>query len=530
MSKSKFPAIIIALIALIPLSQIFHLTQAVTAQDLFNREPEPERAVAQDEPVVVRPRQPAPQIQRFQLPEDLEERPGQSVVVRDRYAGWEQAGPSDNGRRLSRDLRANWIMIDINGSFRGRVVPADDASLENMNVYLMNLGRPVRESKVEADGYFEFHNVDDGTYSLVGWGDNAFFAFGLIVLDYEEAFLNQVTNNIRVLAFQNRTTINTDWIQFFSPKVSFRVFGRHEYGEGDEDPIRLYGSLGLSRNLPAALPATSLDARSVTRTASGGVLGRVHQINSLGGRPIDLRNTRVIMMQGDQVVAATDADNYGVFFFPQIPVGQYGLAAVGADGMGLIGVDVIDAPLAVNEAGEVNRDSDPFPVDFTLVSPETVGWLNNYAGELAYRRNLIASQKRRTMQEQGICLDCEGTGCMNCGGSGLCTSRCQTFEDWMANCPGQHERTKLGSGYILSEGSKDLRRFVGRGNQLFEDAFYGSHGNFGGTGNYSQSAPGTNYFNNGYQGGMNYQTPGTMPNQWAPAFNQPAPGFPPNSP
>lgn len=485
---------------LIFVTSLFMGNRNLLSQDLFGVDPG--RPAEQDDPVVVRPTpQPSP-VQRFQVPEDLDQPVDQAVVVRDRFAGWEQAGPSENGRRLSRELRSNWIMTDINGAFSGRVAPQAGADLENLTVFLLSTGRVVKETRVEVDGFFEFTNVDEGPYAIVGWGNNSFFAFGLIVLEYDEDIRDRVSNSLRVTAFQNETTINTDWIQHFSPRVVFRVFGRYLYGEGDEDPARLYGIQGISRNLPEAQLATSLDSRPVTRTASGGVLGRVRQMNSITGRPVDLRSTRVILMQNDDVIAATDADNYGVFFFPQVPLGQYGLAAAGADGVGLIAIEVSDSELEMDADGEINVENGIIPVDFTLVSPETIGWLNNYASELAYRRNLLASQERRQMKDEEVCADCEGTGCEICGGTGLCTSRSQSFEDWAANCLGQQELTKLGSGYILSEASKDLRRGVNRTNRLFENAFYGASGG-GATGAFQQQLPGgvNPNFNSGGQFG-----------------------------
>jgi hypothetical protein len=479
----------------------------------------------QDDPLMrddltVRPTQPAREPGGFQFPGDEEDTPGQAVVLKSKFAGWEQAGPGVGGRRLTDELRANWVMVNSNGRFTGQVVKTQDADLEDMFVQLMSMGRLVKEAKVDQNGFFEFSNVPEGPYALIGTGENAFFAFGLIILDFNEKDIAKVRNHIRVMAMQNKTTINTDWIRHYSPRVSFRVFGRYPEAEGLDDPPRLYGIQGLSANMPTALPATSIDSRPVERTTSGGVLGRVHQMNSINGRPVDVRTTRILLLQGDDVIAATDADNYGVFYFPFVEVGQYGLLAAGVDGVGLIGIEIIDATdrVLMNEGGEIVPDQPaapaaPYPFAFAMVSAETVGWLNHYASELAYRRNLLAP--RRPDESQRMCAGCEGAGCQHCQGTGLCTSRSQSFEDWAANCLGQEQRTRLGSGYILSEASKDLRRIVDRGNQYFENAFYGSQE--GGYGGAQYGNPGYGYQNGyGNPGGnpYGYGAPGSVGGQY----------------
>ncbi len=463
-----------------------------------------------DDDLIVRPQGQPFSRSPYMGPGDQEEKPGQVVVLNAKFAGWEQAGPGVGGRRLSNELRANWIMVDTNGHFTGQVVPTQGAELEGMIIYLMQQGRPIKEAKVKPTGSFDFSNVAEGSYSLIGWGPKAFFAFGLTILDFNEAYTTNVRNSVRVLAFQNQTTINTDWIRYYSPKAQFRVYGRYVEGEGEDNPQSLYGIEGLKNHLPAAQPATSIDARPVIRTASGGVLGRVHQMNASSGRPVDVRTTRVLLLQEDDVYAATDLDNYGVFYFPHVPVGQYGLLAAGIDGVGLIGIEIVDSDgqNLMNELGELNQAnpqrSEPYPFDFTMVSTETVGWLNHNAAELAYRRNLLAPRRPSPDEQNRTCPGCEGSGCQHCQGTGLCTSRCQSFEDWANQCCNQHEKTRLGSGYILSEFSKDLRGMVNRGDRLFESAFYGNnadttpmHGNGNG---YNGQGYGNDYFDQGYNG------------------------------
>ncbi len=497
-------------------------------------EPEPQPSTQpeadpqnEDNPLVVRPQENRVPTQPFQAPLDLEEAPDQVIELNSQYAGWQGVGTGVRKNRVSEELRANWMMVDSNGRLPGRVIPIEGVETENMEIYLLNQGRLVKETRVDEEGQFAFNNVRQGSYALVGWGPEAFFAFGINILAETEDVPRSVPRDVKVMAFQNTTTINTDWIRHFAPSVAFRVFGRYPYGEGAEDAPLLYGFEGLSKYLPKASAATSIANHPIKRTSDGRLIGRVHQMNSDTGRPVDLRTTKVMLLKGDEVFAATDADNYGVFEFPGVPDGQYGLVAAGVDGVGLIAINVSGTNSIMNEDGEMleaNADTGEF-IDFCLTPVETIGWLNNYASDLAYRRNLLAPRRPNPNQNK-LCDSCNGNGCQQCRGTGLCTSKCQTFEDWAARCRWQSERTKLGSGYIISEAAKDIRGAVDRSGERFERAFYGEGGynglggSGGGGGGAGDSYFGSGGYGTGYQGGGYYNQGGGYNGGGANGYNQ----------
>jgi hypothetical protein len=462
------------------------LSGAVVAQQPFDALPNTDAEDASDdeEPLIVRPGLDRTPSRPFRNPADQEDAPDQTVLLNADFAGWQEAGLGVKQNRVGKDLRANWIMVDDNGRFEGLVRAGEGVDVRDMNIYLMNMGRLVKETTVDSEGRFNFTNVRQGAYSIIGWGSKGFFAYGLNILAYNQDANSSTPRSINVTAFQNASTINTDWIQYFAPRVNYRVFGRYRSGEGQKDPAALYGFDGLVRYQPKASPATSISGRNVAKTADGRLLGRVHQLNSLTGRPVDVRTTKVMLLKGDNVVASTNTDNYGVFEFQDIADGAYGLVAAGVDGMGLIGINV-GSSTGMNDLGQL-ADSSGDLFDFTIVSSETVGWLNHYADEVAYRRNLLAPRRPDPADNQ-YCDTCGGTGCQTCYGTGLCTSKCQSFREWAMNCRNQHENTKIGSGYILSEAAKDLRGSLERADSTFERAFYGNGGNgiSGGGGNYN---------------------------------------------
>jgi hypothetical protein len=465
------------------------VSSAAFAQQPFDALPEADTpAENQDEPLLIRPDADRTPTRPFQEPTDDERAPDQVILMNTDFAGWQEAATGVNGGRLSMDLRANWMMIDPNGRFEGQVIPGEGADVANMNIFLLNKGRLVKETFVDEQGRFEFNNVRQGTYAIIGWGPNGLFAFGLNVLGYNPEGSDSTPTTIRATAFQNKTTINTDWIQYFAPAVSFRVFGRYPMGEGQNDSAAFYGFDGLNRYQPKGVGATSISSQPVSQSVDGRLIGRVHQFTSRSGRPVDVRSTKVMLLKNDTVYASTSADNFGVFEFSDVPVGEYGVIAVGADGVGIIGINVVEP---TTDSGD--------KIDFCMISSETIGWLNNYASEVAYRRALLAKRRPNLKSGQQYCPGCNGYGCQTCRKTGLCVGKSQSFEDWARRCRAQREITKFGNGFILSGLVKDVRQGMARNNDRFDKAFYGSDstggtvpgGGFLPQGNYNLNPQGT---------------------------------------
>jgi hypothetical protein len=443
-----------------------------------------------------------------------DDEPVQSVEVKERFAGWQGAGELE-GERLSDTLRANWVMLDRNGQFTGTVRGIDQAAVAGMTIFLMNNGRLVKTAAVQGDGSFIFTNVQRGAYSLVGWGDKAFFAFGANIINANADADDSTPTSVNCYAFQNETTINTDWISYFAPNIAYRVFGRYSVDEGEDDPDHLYGFEGLTSYPVMARAATSIGGVPVALDARGRFVGRVHQMNSLNGRPVDLRSTKIMLLKGDNVIGSTTTDNFGVFQFSGVRPGGYGLLAVGVDGVGLVGVQVAsDGNNVLDAEGAAGGEANTF--DFTMVSAETVGWLNHYAREVAYRKAIL--KPRMKLPEGPRVLDpvCPDGGIPGpdgrCPGASsdnpICRSPCITYGEWVANgCACANQKP------ALRRIGDRVRESVEKLDNRFESAFYGESSVSTGTsnrnlgGNASQGSYGNGYQNpGGYQNG-GYQAP-----------------------
>lgn len=363
----------------------------------------------------------------------------QRATVNEKYAGWRQASDGFDGNRLDDSLRGNWVMLDQAGTLSGLVYGIQGADLGGLNIYLLNNGREVKSVSPKEDGTFVIANVRPGAYGMIGWGENAFFAFGLNVIEYNTAADIETPTELKITATQNETTINTDWIKFFAQDVKFPVYGRYSAGETDQDPARLYGFRGQSTNLPDSKPQTAISSHQVIPASDGRVIGRVHQMSTRHGRPVDLRNTRILLLKDDDVYAAVTSDSYGVFEFPEIPGGEYSCVAVGQDGLGCIGIFLADTPTSDvsviddeededsgededDEFGFGNEESQPefTPISLTMIPSESTGWLNNLAIESAYQRIITRPMPPEQPEPPAPMMrrrqDCPGPGSLRPGG------------------------------------------------------------------------------------------------------------------
>ncbi|MEM9410747.1 MAG: hypothetical protein AAGA30_06510 [Planctomycetota bacterium] len=378
-------------------------------------------------PIADDPFQSPSDLESFQLPTDIPGlgpgQPGgsgifqaptfQDTLANEKYAGWRQVSDGSDGNRLDETLRSQWVMADERGGLSGVVYGIEGADVGNLKINLLSNGKTVTSINPTEDGSFTFTNVREGTYAIVGWGDNAFFAFGLNILKFNEAFDENVPTSLKITATPNETTINTDWIQFFSKQVKFPIYGRYETGQEETDDARLYGIAGQSLFLPESRPSTSVSSHQVIPAADGRVLGRVHQISTRDGRPVDIKSTRILLLKDDDVYAAVSTDAYGAFEFPSIPAGEYSVVAVGQDGIGAIGI-------YLGEPGDSTEEGvDYVPISFSMTPSETTGWLNDMAIEEAYRRVITRPIVNYDNQQQAGCSSCGRSGCNSgCGGGG----------------------------------------------------------------------------------------------------------------
>ncbi len=327
--------------------------------------------------------------------------------------GWNEAGPGPGRSGIS--LRANWVMPDSSGSLSGTVLGETEFDVAGMNIFLLRDGFVVNEAPADERGNFKLEGLKTGLYTIVGYSPSAFFTYGFNSVNYRDSvrYLPRRITTRAVASFGNKMAVGK-LIEKYSPEVRFPEYGKYDFGEADISQARHFGWRGLGQFDVPATPATSVQSRAIALDNGGTFRGRVHQVHHRTGRPVPVRQSKVLLIGSGQVIAETACDRFGIFEFSAVEPATYGLVAAGSDGFAAIGIRLFlpdsgsrsrrlsatipgqgSAPGRSHSVVHVSQ-SDTQAVtpafDLTLIQTDSIGWINHYVTEQQFAEN--ASQPR----------------------------------------------------------------------------------------------------------------------------------------
>lgn len=352
--------------------------------------------------------------------------PAPPRIIDKSIVGWQQAGTDVNGPRISDELGANWVVLNENHGLSGQVVGATGP----VTVHLLRGGFVVSSVISDELGNFEFETATEGVYSIVGRDNESFFAFGFIAVENTG---NGVSSPLRISTMPvygvDNFRLIAKLISQDAPSVSFAPYGEYDIGETENDPPQYYGIEGLKNNPVLATPSTTIDYQPITLLADGRFVGRIHQVDNRTGRPIEVTNTSIKVIQNGELVAETQTDVYGIFEFAGLVPGYYGVVAVGADGLGAAGVELVaGGDTLVPPATETNNTNykgisrvaawsalaGSGGFDCSLCDPEATGWINAFVQEEAYNQSM--NEPRNGLADQPMPFDNFGNDPFGGGG------------------------------------------------------------------------------------------------------------------
>lgn len=322
-------------------------------------------------------------------------------VINEKLVGWIEPVIDGGVIRMNETLSAHWVQLDATSGITGRVVGITDP----IDVFLLRNGFVVSSATTMADGTYRFEACTPGIYTLVGYSRTAVFASGFLAVanDGTAVGLPMELVNRPVLGSDNNTLV-AKLIQEFAPDVTFRQFGVFETGEGPDDPPQFFGFEGLKNLQDPAIPSVAIQNQPIALAPGGRLVGRIHQSSNLTGRPVEVLSTRVMIVQQGEVLAEVQVDNAGVFEITDLIPGDYGMVAVGADGIAALGLKLVQGSAAntnepVNSDASVKRPQfymqvgsrtvqDAGAAGATMIGPESTGWLNNYLTTQIYINEL----------------------------------------------------------------------------------------------------------------------------------------------
>ncbi|TWU55741.1 carboxypeptidase regulatory-like domain-containing protein [Rubripirellula reticaptiva] len=222
-----------------------------------------------------------------------------------------------------------WVRSSEAGELTGRVfmpgIGGDAEALKGVSVAMKARDGKVLRATTDAKGMFKVSGVKSGVYALTARGDDVFACCAMHVVD------NSVSANVELpteadiaVANVDYTTVNTAIIRYMPTNVRG---GDASFAGAELDQLK-------DR-------IRSEDSFRVIQT-DGGMKGRIHVAGVAKNSLTDSQSTNVFLFKKGMEIARGLTDSAGAFSFANIEAGNYSIMAIGPDGIGLIGFELVD--------------------------------------------------------------------------------------------------------------------------------------------------------------------------------------------
>lgn len=222
-----------------------------------------------------------------------------------------------------------WVK-SVDGNLQGRIIlPTEGgaaSAVKEATVALVDRdGKILKASaKTNAKGEFQIAGVKPGVYALTARADYVFACCAMHVLGNEadKAFPTSVEIAAANIDF---TTVKTAVIRYMPPKVRDFDFSIEK------------------ANLTALTPqVTGKDFFRVIQSGDG-MRGRLHCAGAFGDELDEAQLTNVFIMKNGLEAARTVTNENGEFTIDKLDPGQYSLMAIGPEGLGMVGFELVSA-------------------------------------------------------------------------------------------------------------------------------------------------------------------------------------------
>ena len=301
---------------------------------------------------------------------------------------------------LNDHVRMNGVQLTSNDSLFGTV----NQSQANLTVYLLQQGVVVGQAQTNEQGEFELKGVRPGPYTIVGSSPQAFFAYSIDAVSVSQQNQDLPTSlQVNAIIGKANKAFITRLIQTSLPAAKFRDHDALLQGTPTAASTEVYDWERMSTSPAKVASATTISGHAI-QMKNNKLIGRIHQVYNHTGRPINVVNTNVVLIQDGQMVAETQVNTQGLFEFKGLQPGTYGLLAFGSDGLLATSLDLVEGGSLPHASDHQNRNfqlassasgqqegSSIF--DGTLSDPESVGWINAHTQEeifqAAFQQNQI---------------------------------------------------------------------------------------------------------------------------------------------
>ena len=209
-------------------------------------------------------------------------------------------------------------------------VPADTLQAGSVKVTLVSQDGAIyrAERSAESNVQYSFVGVPGGVYTLVTRGPNLAACYALHVVESQGEAFDPRHHRLEIGAAPMRINkVRNAVIRYMPSTIPFVA----DFGGAD-------GPKAMS-----ALHASG--TLSVAQTA-GGLRGRIYRAGSAQSQLAGAAETNVLLYQNRELIAQAITDEDGAFSIETLTPGSYSVIAIGPDGIGVVGFQLVEEVLA----------------------------------------------------------------------------------------------------------------------------------------------------------------------------------------
>jgi protocatechuate 3,4-dioxygenase beta subunit len=265
----------------------------------------------------------------------------------------DETGSTSSNYESVADLTiSQWVQPDEAGLLKGRVVThatdGTSVAVSNARVALVAKDGKVLRSEALTDvkGEFVVKNVKPGVYALSARSGNFIAACAMHVLATVDGGEKQFANEAEIAAAAIDYATLRDAIVRYLPKST------------KPSPSALKPTISKDQLGALAEQVIGTEAFRVAQI-NGGMEGQIFSAGVNGAQLPTANVTNVFILQNGKEVARTVTDANGEFQVASLKLGSYSIMAVGPEGLGLAGFELVNEE-SLKTADQVTKDGERF--------------------------------------------------------------------------------------------------------------------------------------------------------------------------
>ncbi|PAY20609.1 hypothetical protein CKO51_05160 [Rhodopirellula sp. SM50] len=209
-------------------------------------------------------------------------------------------------------------------------VPADTLQPGSVNVTLVSQDGAIYRAQPSAESnvQYSFVGVPAGVYTLVTRGPNLAACYAIHVVESQDVALDPRHPRLEIgVAPLRINKVRNAVIRYMPSTIPFVADFRGADGPKAMSALHASGTLRVAQS-------------------AGGLRGRIYRAGSTQTQLIGAAETNVLLYQNRELISQAITGEDGTFSIDSLPPGAYSLIAIGPDGIGVVGFQLVEEVLA----------------------------------------------------------------------------------------------------------------------------------------------------------------------------------------